>query len=435
MATSTAISLEQLTHLGWDELPLPFKLNTPEGELVFDKVLRHLPGKRIAGRARWQGITVFAKLFLNSTRHGKQEKTRLDILQINKVATPKPLALWELNDSSLLITDWHASLPIADEPLEKVLPLVVDKVLQLADLGLYQKDLHLDNFLWDGSQLLVIDAGEITDFPLTKKDSALLDSLAMLCAQLPAAQIEPGKKIIEHELKHRQIDTKPLAHRLLAIQQKRIQRMMKKWQRECTAIQVEKLPEGELYSDRLLNSAIKAELLSTLNNLGNLPIIKQGSKVTLYQLNEQWVIKHYFHTSVKTRLKRRLFAGRADISWVMGWTLEQLGIPTPKPVLYLRHKDSQETIVFPLIKGQPLGELIEQNREQASTLKDKAEFWLNAMHQQNIWHGDTKAYNAMIDEQQQVWWIDLDAAGYSAIKNKAQPHIKRDQARWNKNWL
>lgn len=74
MATSTAISLEQLTHLGWDELPLPFKLNTPEGELVFDKVLRHLPGKRIAGRARWQGITVFAKLFLNSTRHGKQEK-------------------------------------------------------------------------------------------------------------------------------------------------------------------------------------------------------------------------------------------------------------------------------------------------------------------------------------------------------------------------
>lgn len=351
------------------------------------------------------------------------------------MATPKPLALWELNDSSLLITDWHASLPIADEPLEKILPLVVDKVLQLADLGLYQKDLHLDNFLWDGSQLLVIDAGEITDFPLTKKDSALLDSLAMLCAQLPAAQIEPGKKIIEHELKHRRIDTKPLAHRLLAIQQKRIQRMMKKWQRECTAIQVEKLPEGELYSDRLLNSAIKAELLSTLNNLGNLPIIKQGSKVTLYQLNEQWVIKHYFHTSVKTRLKRRLFAGRADISWVMGWTLEQLGIPTPKPVLYLRHKDSQETIVFPLIKGQPLGELIEQNRKQASTLKDKAEFWLNAMHQQNIWHGDTKAYNAMIDEQQQVWWIDLDAAGYSAIKNKAQPHIKRDQARWNKNWL
>jgi tRNA A-37 threonylcarbamoyl transferase component Bud32 len=119
----------------------------------------------------------------------------------------------------------------------------------------------------------------------------------------------------------------------------------------------------------------------------------------------------------------------------MGWTLDYLGIPTPKPVLLLRYFDSQELIVFPLIQGKPLGSLLEQTGMAEQPGATRAKYWLDLMHQQGIWHGDTKAFNCLLDEKGEVWWIDLDAAGQSRFQTISRFFTGRDTRRWRQNFF
>ena len=57
-----SLTWTDLAALGWDWSG-PFTLELDGEPLHADAILRHLPGRRMAVRARWRGETVFAKLF------------------------------------------------------------------------------------------------------------------------------------------------------------------------------------------------------------------------------------------------------------------------------------------------------------------------------------------------------------------------------------
>jgi RIO-like serine/threonine protein kinase len=133
-------------------------------------------------------------------------------------------------------------------------------------------------------------------------------------------------------------------------------------------------------------------------------------------------------------LKQAFFKGRADISWVMGWTLDLLGLPTPKPVALFRGPDGREALVYPYVESTPLSQLMETQPHNAKEAAARAKLWLDALHREGVWHGDTKAQNALIDSGDEIWWIDLDAAGYSCWRGRAHRKARRDINRFEKNW-
>ena len=61
-AADTPLTWPQLAALDWARSG-GFTLDIDGEPLRAEAVLRHLPGRRIAVRARWRGATVFAKLF------------------------------------------------------------------------------------------------------------------------------------------------------------------------------------------------------------------------------------------------------------------------------------------------------------------------------------------------------------------------------------
>jgi RIO-like serine/threonine protein kinase len=118
----------------------------------------------------------------------------------------------------------------------------------------------------------------------------------------------------------------------------------------------------------------------------------------------------------------------------MGWTLDLLGLPTPKPVALFRGPDGRETLVYPYVESTPLSQLMETQPHNAKEAAARAKLWLDALHREGVWHGDTKAQNVLIDVSEKAWWIDLDAAGYSRWRGRAQRMAERDNNRFEKNW-
>lgn len=425
------MTLDQLASCGWGEVPLPLMLGDVQEELCLEQLLRHLPGRRIAARASWQGRRVFVKLFFGKAEEAEREQRQLVFLRKHGLPVPELLEYSELPVGQLLITEWLEAKSVQQQPLEDILPGIIELVRQLVELGLQQEDLHLDNFLFCEGKPWLIDTGAIRAICMSQSaDKAMLDSLVMLCGQLPLHQTAKGLELIAQAMPN--LSGAKFAQRVRNFQHKRIRRMMKKWQRASSAIALKRLPKAVLLKDRSLPEASAQRLLAAIENPKSLPIIKQGSKITLYRF-EGWIIKHYFHTSLKTRLKRLFFGGRADISWKQGWTLEQLGIPTPRPVMLLRFFDSQEVIVFPRLEGQSLGQLLEEGATDQHPAAQRASYWLDLMHAQGLWHGDTKAFNCLLDKAGDAWWIDLDAAGHSRFDVISRFFIRRDEKRWRQN--
>ena len=70
--------LSDLQQWGLDEAK-PFLLELEEGVLAADRVLRHLPGKRLVIDGTWRGQPVVAKLFFGDKKGAGQHEYTLSL--------------------------------------------------------------------------------------------------------------------------------------------------------------------------------------------------------------------------------------------------------------------------------------------------------------------------------------------------------------------
>lgn len=430
-------SMADIAGYGLGGVP-PFSLNVDGELLVMEQVLRHLPGKRLAVRARWQGETVFAKLFFSADQHGAaREVARQEALCKANLPTPESLGLYSVDGGVLILNRWCEGVTGSEAMrggAEEVVVSVLSTVFDLYEAGWFQRDLHLDNFLYDGNKVWIIDAGEIVSLPSSYRcQSTIIDNLGLLCAQAPLDLRDKLFERVSQKLRESGFSSVGLKVRMKRRSDRRMKAAMKKWRRESSAIEVRSDDRGRWLWDRNLSEHDRQHLEKAVLEPEKMPTIKLGSRVAVHG-DSDWVVKHYREASIKTRFKHWWFLGRADVSWVMGWTWSLLGVPTPKPVMLLRKKNGQALIVFPRWPGVQLSHLMEKDVSRAEQVAPEAVLWLERLHRAGFWHGDTKAQNVLVSDDDHACWIDLDGAGFSRCGWLRKRRACKELLRFQENW-
>lgn len=428
----SAADLATLTWDNWRPLCLPVA-----GEVLqLQACLRLLPGKRVACQALFRDQCVFAKVFFGA-RHENDaaiEKRVIEQVAASGVNQAALIGLYSGDGFSVIVQQWLPGLvPLSQASDVQLMPAVtaVFEVLQtLRAAGLCQRDPHLGNFARDADgQLYFLDAGDVVACA-AGADKPFLDSLALFCAQVPAARLDEVTEAAA-DFFSADISLMVLRARVQRLNRRRIRHALKKWLRSCTAIMLFRDGDNAGWLDRAHEHA-RADILALLNNPEQLPLIKRGSRIAVYG-DERWVLKCYLDTSWRARLKRRFNLSSARRSWRMGWTLEMLGLPTPRPVALLEKASAEAVLLFPAVKGERFSEVLEQDRDRAQKVAADIRRSIAAMGALGLWHGDMKAQNILLPAEGHSL-IDLDAAGWSGIASYARRRHQRDVARFELNW-
>ena len=428
-----AESLAALTHDNWQ----PFLLSREGVPLSCRRVLRLLPGRRLACAGEMSGRAVFIKLFFGSDFRKRCDSEAAGYRQMAAagVRVPEVLATLAEKDVAGLVLEWLDGNSLsARSPADWPSSLADDFCTQLAQMyraGLVQQDLHLDNFLVTASGLHVIDAGSVSHRDVLSRE-VRNENLALLCAQAALPEQAALTQIVCTRLAEHLVAPALFGKHVRRRLMKRIRQANRKWMRDCTAVRAGTLDNARYLMDRTLQESEAARLLALLQQPDRLPLIKQGSRISVYG-DETLVLKHYRQGGVKMRFKQSLGIHAAQRSWRYGWTWTLLGLPTPRPLAVLLHDDGSAVIAAPFCSAARYSELLEQQRGHADQLRPVIEQQLHWLAQAQLWHGDTKAQNILLQHDQPVW-IDLDAAGWSARAGRAHRKHQRDWQRFALNW-
>jgi tRNA A-37 threonylcarbamoyl transferase component Bud32 len=413
------------------------------------RVLRALSHKRLVIEATHGEQRVVIKLFKQrffKNNHVNAELSAVNVLNEGKIATPLLLEHFSTGNCGVLIYDYLTSSKTVTEATlnpQKVITFIVD----LHNKGIYQSDFHFHNLLEQDGDYFLIDMGSVKfnsqQQPLSKKISLL--NLAMFIAQF---NVETQKIMIEMFASYSQLrgwgdysQQLFLDKYLAKARKKRQDIIFEKCFRNCsmtvykqTFSQVYALSKPELIDNPIL-------FINDIDALiENGVILKNGNSSTVSRVQYaglDLVIKRYNLKSFTHFIRRAFRATRAANSWKYARWLDMLAINTPKPVLFLEQR-------YGFLRGKSYyvsiydgGEdLISRFNHQVPTenqLKQISKL-LSAMHDHKIVHGDMKATNLMINAEDEIALIDLDAMRCVSNVDTFNKLHKKDKKRFLQNW-
>ncbi len=431
--------------------------------LVCEKPLRNLPRKRLVCSGHWQGKPVVAKLFLDphsAKRHWQREKVGVAALQETNITTPSLLFSGQLNDQTPVLI--FEQLPGAETALT-IWQKLTDDEQRLSFLhqllseqaahhqaGLWQKDLHLNNFLYSKQRWYTIDADTINNqhagTPLSHEPS--LGNLALFFAQLTPTfdhLIEPA---LTEYARQRHLDLTELLNPLIDLldikRKQRRHKYIKKSYRTCSEfIRRDSKRQVAIYR-RDANSERIQQLLSDPDSLITAgKILKDGNSATVTQIHHQqgdWVIKRYNIKNFWHGLKRCLRPSRAWVSWGNSHRLTISGIATPRAIAVIEKRLGPlrwgAYYVCEHIDAPDATDMLSQQPTKESTnSKTARQFVLlfSLLHSIGIHHGDCKATNFLVHKNQ-PYVIDLDAMREFRYLRTFLRHYKIDRERFLTNW-
>ncbi len=445
------------------ELPLTLGLHTGD-ELVVQQWLRVLPGQRYVGRALWRGRSVLAKLFVGgkAQRHFQRELNGVQLLLQQGLTTPELLAsdydaafggwvLFEyLDGAQSLDQQWQqvAGQPVWTPAQQQVLEQALACIAQMHRKGLWQGDIHLDNFMLHNGQLYIIDGGGIASEtpgqPLTTETA--LQNLAVFFAQLSPELddwLEPLLKIYIEQGGQQNIQLASLRDAIAKIRRWRIRDYLKKTARDCSLFSVNKSVSGVTAMQRGRMDEV-AELVAAPDRfIDSGHIYKTGGAATVARVEhkgQSWIIKRYNIKDFLHWLKRCWRPSRAWHSWQAGFLLELEGIAVVQNVAVRERRlfglRRQAWLISEYAGEQDLidrfapyidsGEVPEQDLLSLQQL-------LAGMIRAKISHGDLKGHN-ILWHNDRCLLIDLDAVRQHKNHGSFVRAFKRDRARLLRNW-
>lgn len=451
-------------------LPFTILLNnsTEENSIQCERLLRNLPEKRLVYKGSWQQRSVVVKMFLDSKsarRHWARERAGVEALRDAHVATPELLFSGDLasgefgGGTPVLVFDF---LPHAQTALEVwgnlttleqragFLEQLVELVAGLHEAGLVQEDLHLENFLVSNQQLYAIDGDAIgiqdKDKPLDLKSSSR--NLSLFFAQLPPKYDALMKTTALHYARQRDMAGSQLMSQLqLDLPKTRLRRShkyIKKCYRTCSEF-VRSERTGQISISR------RDAHGETLNHLLDHPdtfmrngtILKAGNSSTVVRVQVDdcdWVIKRYNIKSSWHALSRCFRPTRAWISWGNSHLLKISGIKTPRAIAVIEKRigplRSTGYYVCDFVAGANAEAFFQDDAQDATAKERVAENFaqlFSLFHQLNICHGDCKATNFLIRDNE-LWVLDLDAMHQCSSPARFQKLFQVDRERFLRNW-
>lgn len=445
------------------DLPLTLGLHTGD-KLVITHWLRVLPEQRYVGRALWQGRSVLAKLYIGAKaqRHFQRELTGVQSLAQQELNTPQLLAsdfdaafggwiLFEyLEDSQSLEQQWqqHAAEPVLSAAQETVLAQALTSIARMHTQGLWQKDIHLDNFLVHNERLYIIDGGGIAQQTLGQpiNQAAAINNLAVFFAQLPRALEAHLQTLLAYYLQTNATYDIPLSQLQTKIQDVRDWRVkdyLKKTARDCSLFSLRKDSQGISAAQRSYLPEVQPLLDNPDAFIEQGHIYKTGGAATVARVehaNKSWIIKRYNIKNVAHWLKRCWRPSRAWHSWQAAHRLAQLEIPVANTIAVKEQRTLGLRRTAWLIT-EYCGEqdLIERFKPYVDTAEipesdvQSLKFLLDSMICEKISHGDLKGHN-ILWHNDRCLLIDLDAVRAHQCPRSFARAFSRDRARLLRNW-
>lgn len=437
--------------------------DTDNTQLVCEEPLRVLPKKRIVCRGHWQQQPVVVKLFLDkkhAKRHARREETGSRALEAANIKTPVLLYSGQLNDKTPVLI--FEELPESQTALHLWQNLnnngerqefLSQLLLELANhhqAGLLQKDLHLGNFLYSQQHWYTIDGDAVdsrsTGTALNIEKS--LANLALFFAQLAPRFDNLFEPALREYASQRQFDLTTLHQSLLKKlaheRQQRRHKYIKKSYRSCSEfVRQNSFRRVAIYRrdadpDRIQQLLANPDKLITKGE-----ILKDGNSATVARISHpdgDWVIKRYNIKNILHGLKRCLRPSRAWTSWGNTQRLNISGMATPQAFAMIENRIGPFRlgayyICDHVIAPDALEYFQSIPQEQSIECVASRNFisLFKRLHQLGIHHGDCKATNFLVQENQPCV-IDLDAMREFSSRKRFLRAYQVDRERFLRNW-
>ena len=415
-------------------------------ELICQEILRVLPGRRLVARVTWENADAVLKLFVGpgAQRYCEREARGLQRLSAAGVSTPEVLARVSAGGSAtgLVIRYLPDSHPVDMNDVEAFAD-VVRLFAQLHTSGVWQADLHLDNFLFSGQTLYAVDGDGVKNQSGALDVGRSLANLGLLLAERPPSQdpcVERWAAVYCEARGWRLERHRGAVSRALTRQrQNRVRRFSGKTTRDCTQFAVTR--HWGAFTARLRDwqprdwPAFVDNPDRVVDDPDLCEVLKAGNSATVVRWRPDngpcVVVKRYNVKSLLHGVRRGLGSTtRFRRAWRNGHTLEFLAIPTATPLGLVEQRRGPWRGVGYLVM-QDLGSedlaVHVARRGLSDQLCDEVVDLFVLLARSGFSHGDTKASNFLYHEGH-VHLIDLDGMRRDA------GGMARDVARFLRNW-
>ncbi len=402
------------------------------------RLLRSVPNRRTVYEGLCNEQPAVIKLFLSAIhgkRHFKREFQGFDQLSARGLKTAKILAFGRNGDGQhVLVLEKIENAPDLFTLVESSKELKGAKralkaaFVYIADMhaaGILQQDLHLGNFLWDGTSVFALDPAEMTfaQGPAGKTDS--FQQLAVLFASLPDAVWAEKENLLKSYFQTRKwkltdADVDRIETLTARTRMQYMNRMLRKTLRTSKRYTRHKQDNrtGVFARDVFEKQDPNAFLFNIDNLMENGEILKRGNTCFVSKIrlgNFDIVIKRYNHKGLLHSFRHTLKRSRARRCWLFGHRLRALGISCARPIAFIEQRQHgliwQSYIVNEFLDGAELCDVIDSQKLTQSRKDDaiaQSEQLLEQLSQAQMTHGDMKPGNIMICEGEPKL-IDLDS--------------------------
>ncbi|MFC1739650.1 lipopolysaccharide kinase InaA family protein [Planctomycetota bacterium] len=422
---------------------LPFKLlikNTSTGKrhekVNCTELLRSINGRRDVYDALWDRRGVIVKVFgdkIRAKRHQQREWRGLWLLKDKGLSSPEPLFTGQTEDGRRAlvmekIDDSSTVLDVLKKTTKKsrqldLLVMVCRELARQHNKGVFQRDLHLGNFLLKEDMVFALDAGQMRFLRRTLQRRKGICQLALLMH--PFLKDEQSKRrICEEYMCARGWDLKPSDEKLFSKQlpaskKRGVRRGLRKFlrtnkrhlrfnQNRCNGIVERDFCDGH----GLIEFISKVDLL-----MDESLILKNGNTCYVSHLcwnNKDVVVKRFNYKGLLHSIRHTIKGSRAKKGWINGHRLRMLDIPTPKPLTFFEKRKGKilwkSYLVTEYVAGQNLHTFLRDNNvteQQRSIIIGQVEELLETLGSHRITHGDLKHTNILITSNGPVL-TDLD---------------------------
>ena len=409
-------------------------------DVVFAKVLRVLPGRRVSGVARIGDREVFAKVFIGpgARRYWQRELLGAQRLHRAGVNSPPVLARGAVaDDFGYVVCYALLENPQTLDPNDKAQVLAAVRLLaHMHDEGIVQSDVHVANFIHRDGVVYAVDADGVRRGHLLRHHFA---NLGMFLAQrsprcdTDASEVWHTYSSARGEYVQRMGSAEQL--RVMTERQRavRVARYLKKTQRACTEfVHRSTFRDNWLCArehwPRLQRFSLFPEEFMTAGTP-----LKLGNSATVVRVDVEgvpYIVKRYNIKSITHRM-RRWFKRRARLAWLNGHHLAFLEIPTAKPIALLETRWFRFVgvcyLVMPDVGDRHLGQMLDAQDEAFPSVAASTVSLLEGLAAARLEHGDLKATNVILREHEpRAVLIDYDALRHGPNTD--------DLKRFMRNW-
>ncbi len=472
MTSPPSTAAIELAKASYDlSLPVSVSLGGDQPEVVCDRLLRLLPGRRVVLAGRWlhEGVEtpVVLKLFFRN-KEWLQEMDGYQRLCEAMIRVPACLMAWEAEsgDWSALIYEYIEGKSLFDEWQQatndtdriKAMTAAAQVVAVMHDYGLRQVDIHLDNFLYTDKGVYTLDAGTVSQHGSSLDQKLALENLGDMLAQVPArfdgvgiggvvktdGQVAQVAAVYNQANPCYSLDVNELQAGVNRMRAIRWRHYEGKLTRSCTEFMTAKHWSNFAVWRRDVDSIGLSEVLAQPDAaLEAGERLKSGNTATVAKImvdGRPLVIKRYNIKNWQHALGRIWRPSRAWQSWHNAYRLRFEGIQTPLPIAMLEERVGpgrrRAFLITEYVAGPDLLDVVEgkvENPCDPQLLDQEIVALFDGLLSASLSHGDMKANNLLVTENG-ISMIDLDAMRSHRSEKSLAKYLLRDLRRFMKNW-